>query len=140
MWLFKQSLTAACTALFYITFGALTVIWTCIWYVYLFNNHPDSNTVYYWCTGFFVTGVILIFIGVGLDRIDRLSRRAGVGSEGVSFAVVDAPLGVPALAPPAAAVHVPVPAVAPDGEVLIVKPREATGIPEAGAASSGSPR
>ena len=60
MWLFKQSLSAARTALFYITVGALTVIWTGVWYVYLFNNRPDTSNAYYWCTGFLVTGLTLV--------------------------------------------------------------------------------
>jgi hypothetical protein len=71
MWLFNQASTAARTSLVYITVGAMTVIWTGVWYVYLYNNPPETHSVYYWCTGFLVSGLTLVLIGLGLGRIGR---------------------------------------------------------------------
>lgn len=78
MGLFNQSFTATRAALIYVTVGALIVIWTGVWYVYLYNNPPDpreSHSVYYWCTGFLVTGLAMVLIGLVLGR---LGRSAGV--------------------------------------------------------------
>ena len=57
MWRFNQVGSAARTALIYITAGAMMVIWTGIWYLYLHNNQPDTNAVYYLCGGLLMTGV-----------------------------------------------------------------------------------
>jgi hypothetical protein len=76
MWLFNQASTAARTSLVYITVGAMAVIWTGIWYVYLYNNPPETHSVYYWCTGFLVSGLTLVVIGLGLGRIGRSARGA----------------------------------------------------------------
>jgi len=76
MWFFKQTSSAARTALVYVTVGALTVIWTGVWYVYLHNNPPETTSVYYWCGGLLLTGLTLIVIGFGLGRIGRLARHA----------------------------------------------------------------
>jgi hypothetical protein len=76
MWFFSQTSSAARTALAYITVGALIVIWTGVWYVYLHNNPPDITNPYYWCGGLFLTGITLIVIGFGLGRIGRSARHA----------------------------------------------------------------
>jgi hypothetical protein len=89
MW-FKQSFTESRTALTYITVGALTVIWAGVWYVYLLNNPAQSQNAYYWCTGFLVTGLVLVCIGLGLGRISRSAQVGNLPSEGVPVAVVNA--------------------------------------------------
>jgi hypothetical protein len=76
MWFFNQTSTAARTALIYITAGALTVIWTGVWYVYLHNNPPETSNPYYWCGGLLLTGLTLMVIGFGLGRIGRSARHA----------------------------------------------------------------
>ena len=76
MWFFNQPSAAARTALVYITVGALTVIWTGVWYVYLRNHPPENGTIYYWCGGFMVTGITLTLIGLALGRIGRAAQRA----------------------------------------------------------------
>src|SRR5262245_34337752 len=76
MRVFNQASPAARAALIYITIGSLTVIWTCVWFVYLRNHPPDGNLVYYWCTGLLITGLTLIVIGLGLGRIGRAARHA----------------------------------------------------------------
>jgi hypothetical protein len=83
MWFFNQPSSAARMALIYITVGALAVIWSGVWYVYLYNHPPERSSVYYWCGGFMVTGVTLILIGLGLGRIGRAAQRADLPPQSV---------------------------------------------------------
>jgi hypothetical protein len=76
MWIFSQASAAARTALIYITAGALIIIWTGVWYVYLHNNPPEANNVYYWCGGMLASGLSLLLIGLGIGRIGRAARHA----------------------------------------------------------------
>lgn len=109
MWLF--TFTAARTALSYITVGALTLIWAGVWYVYLFNNPSETQTAFYWCSGFLITGLALSVIGLALSLINRRAQQTNV----------------PAAAPPVAGVNVqpnatpavPVPAIIPNGQVVV---------------------
>lgn len=78
MALVNQPSGATRASLTYITVGAVTVIWTSIWYVYLRNNPPGSSGPYYWCGGFLLTGVILVLIGLAVGQIGRASRPADV--------------------------------------------------------------
>jgi RsiW-degrading membrane proteinase PrsW (M82 family) len=89
MWLFKQSSPATRSALIYITAGAFVVIWTVVWYVYLNNNPPETNTVFYWATGFLMTGLTMILIGFGLGRISRAAQGADLPSHAVPLVVMD---------------------------------------------------
>jgi hypothetical protein len=128
MWFFKQPSSPARTALIYITSGAFIVIWTAVWFVYLYNNHPDNNIVFYWCTGFLMTGLTLAFIGLVMGRMNRSARQAGLPPEGVPFTVVNAQ-------PNAAAIPAPVavptnsidPLAAPIGQGLVLPPQAAAG-------------
>jgi hypothetical protein len=63
-------------AIAYITVGALIDVWSGIWYFYLRNNPPQDNTSFYFCTGFFLTGLVLIVIGLALGPIGRVARQA----------------------------------------------------------------
>ena len=79
MWYFSQQpSSAARISLVYITVGALSVIWTSVWYVYLHNNPPDANNVYYLCGGFLVTGLALMLIGFMVGQIGRSARPADI--------------------------------------------------------------
>jgi hypothetical protein len=90
MWLLKQVSSAARISLTYITIGAMTVIWTGVWYVYLYNNPPETHGVFYWCAGFLMTGLILILIGFGLGHIGRSARRADLPPQQVAPAEMNA--------------------------------------------------
>jgi hypothetical protein len=125
MWFFKQPSSPARTALIYITSGAFIVIWTGVWFVYLYNNHPQNNNVFYWCTGFLVTGLTLAFIGLVLGRMNRSARQAGLLPEGVPFTVVN-PQPNAAPAPVTVPTHSIGPVAVPNGQVL--------GLPTQGAA------
>lgn len=76
MWLISQLSSAARMALVYITIGALTVIWTGVWFTFVVNNRPESQGVYYWIAGFFITGLTLIAIGLGVGQIGRSAKTA----------------------------------------------------------------
>jgi hypothetical protein len=124
MWPFSQWTTAARAALIYITIGALTVIWASVWYVYLFNNPPSAESAYYyWCTGFLVTGVTMVLIGVGLSVISHLARPADLPPASVPLAVVNlqpnaAATPAPALVP----LNLPAPVGAANGQVVLAPP------------------
>lgn len=70
----KQA-TSARTSLTYLTIGALIVVWTIIWYVYLNNNGAAANT-YLWAHGFLATGIVLVAIGLGVGQIGRSAMAA----------------------------------------------------------------
>jgi hypothetical protein len=104
-----KTAASARMAVGYITFGALLVVWTVIWYIYL-QRHDASDRPYYWCAGFFFTGVTFIVIGLAVGRIGRQARHAdipppealvGMGEQAKAAAVqsanTGAPVGVPAV-------------------------------------------
>jgi hypothetical protein len=99
MWLFNQPSSSARTALIYITVGAVSVIWTGIWYLYLLNNPPEAHGVYYWCGGFLLTGFTLMLIGFMVGQIGRSARHADNLPQEVSQAMATA---IPAALTPAA--------------------------------------
>jgi hypothetical protein len=67
---------AARTALVYVTVGALTIIWTGVWYVFLHNNPPATNGPYYFCGGLMASGLTMLFLGLGLGRLGRSAQHA----------------------------------------------------------------
>jgi hypothetical protein len=92
MWgLRPKQATSATMALVYITVGALMVVWTIIYYIYLSRNNASSNT-FLWCYGFFFTGLVLIAIGFAVGRIGRAARQAEVASTPVTPGVPAAPV------------------------------------------------
>jgi hypothetical protein len=93
MWIFSQASAAARTALMYITAGALIVIWTAVWYVYLHNNPPETNTVYYWCGGMLASGLSLLLIGFGIGRIGRAAKHADAPTQVVPPVVANPQTG-----------------------------------------------
>lgn len=67
------------TALIYITTGTLTLVWTGVWYVFLLNHRPSTESVYYWVGGFALTGLTLLLIGLTVGRIGQAARPAESG-------------------------------------------------------------
>jgi hypothetical protein len=74
--------------LIYITVGAISVIWTGVWYIYLLNNPPEAHSVYYWCGGFLVTGLTLILLGLAVGQIGRSARHADSPPQEVTQAIL----------------------------------------------------
>jgi hypothetical protein len=122
MWPFSEWTTAGRAALTYITVGVLTVIWAGVWYVYLFNN-PSAQSASYWCTGFLVTGLAMVVIGLVLGMISRSARHADLPPAGVPVAVVNLQPNATAPAPVLAPLNVTSPVVAPDGQVVLAPPK-----------------
>ena len=52
-------------------------VWAAVSYIYLLNQElPTHHGSYYWCYGFFFTGLALLVIGILLGRISRAARAA----------------------------------------------------------------
>ncbi len=70
--------SAARMAVIYVTLGALTLVWSGIWYWYLQTHPPgpERESLYYWCWGFILTGAVLFLIGITLGQIGRAARHA----------------------------------------------------------------
>ncbi len=83
---FQAIVSPARAALIYITAGAVVVIWTIVWYVYLLNNPPETKSAFYWATG---SGLTMILIGFGLGRIGRAAQGAGLAPQAVPLAVMN---------------------------------------------------
>jgi hypothetical protein len=134
----KQA-AAAKTSLAYLTVGALTIVWTVIWYLYLRNNGAAQNT-YLWVYGFLATGVVLLIIGFAVGQIGRSAMPAETAPTAAVTGVVPAATG---MAAPVAA-----PTVAPAGQQNAAMPPAGSGqqvvnkgtIPPAAAAPSQARR
>jgi hypothetical protein len=104
MWIFNQPSSAGRTSLIYITLGAISVIWTGVWYIYLLNNPPEAHSDYYWCGGFLVTGLTLMLIGIMVGQIGRSARHADSPPQEVTQAIVST---LPAAVAPVAVTAAP---------------------------------
>ena len=117
----KQAASAK-TSLVYLTIGALTVIWSVIYYLYL-ERTGASNLTYLWCYGFFFSGLVLIVIGLAVGHIGRSAMRAEVAPP-PNIAVTPTPTTVvETVEPPvpsAAAPVVPAPAAPAPGVAIPV--------------------
>jgi hypothetical protein len=122
MWPFSQWITAGRAALIYITVGVFTVIWTGVWYGYLYNN-PPTGSAYYWCTGFLVTGLTMVLIGLVLAKVSCSARNVRLPAAGDPVALVNVQ---PNAATPPAPVLVPrssaSPAIASNAQVVLAPP------------------
>jgi len=74
---FTNITSATRAALLYITVGSVMIVWSAIYYFYL-NNHPPQGTdsPWYWCSGFLLTGCTLLVIGLAVGWIGRSARQA----------------------------------------------------------------
>jgi hypothetical protein len=63
-------------AVLYITIGAIVDVWTTIWYIWMNRHGTQSDGPYFWCYGFFFTGLTLMIIGLAVGRIGRSARHA----------------------------------------------------------------
>ena len=67
---------AARTALVYVTAGALMIIWTIVWFIFLRNNPPEGNWPYYLIGGLLASGLTMLGIGLGVGRLGSAARNA----------------------------------------------------------------
>lgn len=97
--LLSKPSSAARTALIYITVGAVMDIWTAVWFAYLRNHTPGEDLRYYWCAGFFITGLVLVILGLAVGQIGRAARHAELPPPEVTPAAVNAEQEAAARAP-----------------------------------------
>lgn len=111
---------AARMAVVYITIGALMDVWTSLWYVWMNRHGTQTDGPYFWCYGFFLTGLTLIIIGLALGQIGRAVRHAEAPPDTT---------GVHPAAPPpqpAPAMLSPMPAgTVPNAPVMVLPPPQA---------------
>jgi len=113
MWFSTQTSPGTRVSLAYITIGSLIVVWTGVWFWYLWENPPETGTVYYYSVGTLVTGLVLLVIGFGVGAIARGSRRADAGAEAPA-STIETPVSPVVTVAPAPAARMPgdtVPAV-----------------------------
>jgi hypothetical protein len=103
---------AARLSILYITIGALMGVWTVLYYFFYLNHTaPPGDSRYFWCYGFFFTGLTLIAVGVAVGRIGRAARHAELPPDPLVVKPPVAPVpGTPpqAVTPAAPAAAVPV--------------------------------
>ena len=65
-------------AITYITVGALLGVWTAVWYFTFARDDQGyiARNTWFWLTGFFLTGLTLIIIGILIGEIGRKARKA----------------------------------------------------------------
>lgn len=72
----KRFVTAR-VALIYITLGALTEIWSGVWFWYLRDhNPPASDFTWFLCYGFLLTGLALLVIGLLIHQVSRAAPKS----------------------------------------------------------------
>ena len=77
---YRETPASARMALLYITFGALTMVWTIVWFIYLQHHHPVRDSTWLWCLGFFLTGLTFLGIGLAVGHIGRAARQADINA------------------------------------------------------------
>ena len=73
---YKDTSGSARMAMFYVTIGALLIVWTAIWFLYLQSHQPVRETTWLFCLGFFLTGITFLGIGLAVGHIGRSARQA----------------------------------------------------------------
>jgi len=71
-----QTSGGARLAVVYLTVGSIIDVWSALWFFWMRSHAEGSDSSYFWCYGFFFTGLTLIIIGLALGRIGRSARQA----------------------------------------------------------------
>ncbi|MBO0699700.1 MAG: hypothetical protein J2P46_14990 [Zavarzinella sp.] len=111
------------TAIVYITTGALTCVWTGVWYFSFARDASGqiSRNTEFWLWGLFLTGITLLVIGFFLGHIGRSARRAELPppeAEHQEAQIQETAAAVPHPTVPGAVPGVGVPAAAPMAGVM----------------------
>jgi hypothetical protein len=91
--IYKDTSNSARLAVVYITVGALLVVWTGIWSLYLLSHGPVRDATWYWILGFLLSGLTLVGIGFGVGHIGRTAKQADVGEHPAA----NPPMAVPVI-------------------------------------------
>ena len=66
-------------AIYYLTVGALIMIWSAVWFYYLMHHeYPAGDGRYYLCTGLMLSGAAVFLIGSAIGWIGRETKQADV--------------------------------------------------------------
>jgi len=92
------------------------VVWTGVHFAYLHKHPPQNDSTYYWVTGFMITGLALLIIGLAVGQIGRQARHAELPPPEVTAAEANAEQKAAARAPIVAPVNPATPAMAPPAQ------------------------
>jgi hypothetical protein len=138
-----QPSPATRTALTYITIGSLMVVWSGLWFWYLWHNPAEASLPYYLCTGLMLSGITLVIIGLGLGQIGWSARHADLPPEGIVPPGTVKPATPPAAAPGAQTSLPPIIIATPPGVGVPAQavpgqtPSAAPAVPVGGAVATG---
>jgi hypothetical protein len=62
------------TALGYVTGGALLCVWSAVWY--FTRDAALTQGQWFWLSGFFLTGITFVFLGLIIGPLGRVARQA----------------------------------------------------------------
>ena len=120
---------SATMAVSFITLGALMSVWAAVYYFFDRQNGSSSNAPF-WCLGFFLSGMVLVIVGVLVGRIGRSARAAEVAPMPSVQVVPPSPeaaqLAAAAAAAPVVAPRVPVAPGVATPEVPVATPTTAS--------------
>ena len=64
-------------SLAYLTIGAILDVWSSVWFLTYSNaNGPMEPSTKFWLIGFFLTGIVLMLIGLLMGPLGRSARQA----------------------------------------------------------------
>jgi hypothetical protein len=78
------------SALAYITIGTLTCVWSGVWLWYLSEFPPQGRYPWYFSSGFLLSGLALLIIGLAVGQIGRAARSAELPPAEVTPAIARA--------------------------------------------------
>jgi hypothetical protein len=141
MALLTQPSSAARTSLIYITVGALTLVWTGVWWAYLRHYPSEEVAGYTWyiCYGLMLTGGVVLLIGLAVGQIGRQARHAELPPADAmnhETKVQEIQATAPVVAPGVAAQSALAPQVAGTAQVAAAP---AMGFPAANPATAAAP-
>ncbi len=114
-----QTSGGARLAVVYLTVGSIIDVWSALWFFWMRTHGEGSDSSYFWCYGFFFTGLVLIIIGLALGRIGRSARQAEAPVDNTASAAATPQMpAAPAAAPMATTPQ----AVTGPGNVAAVTP------------------
>jgi len=105
---------AARMAVMYITIGILTVVWTCVWMLWM-SRGSGWDGMWYVAYGCLFTGVALTVIGFIMGHVGRAARQADMPPTVSATPAPGQIQPVPGQMPGTMAPMAPMPAVPPQG-------------------------
>ena len=105
-------------AVVYLTVGSIIDVWSALWFFWMRTHGDGSDSNYFWCYGFFLTGLTLVIIGLALGKIGRSAREAEAPVDNTA----NAPVPPQPTTVPAAPMPIAPQAAIPNGNVQGLSP------------------